>query len=121
MDLHGIVSGAIGAVNPFITATVQKSAGYTTSADGTQVPAYTSSTAQIQVQALSARDIQHLDQMNITGVMRKIYLEGDWQSLVRPAGKGGDLILFNNQTWLVTQVMETWPDWSLVAVTLQMG
>jgi hypothetical protein len=120
MNLHGIVSGAIGAVNPFITATLQMSDGYTTAADGTPTPAYTTSTAQIQVQALSASDIRHLDQMNITGVMRKVWLYGDWQSVVRPLGKGGDLLTFNGQTWLVTQVLETWPDWSSVAVTLQM-
>lgn len=40
MNLHGLVSGAIGLVNPFVPMTIRLSEGYTTQADGTRVPAY---------------------------------------------------------------------------------
>jgi len=39
---------------------------------------------------------------------------------VRPLAKGGDLLDFGGQTWLVTAVLETWPDWCKVGVTLQL-
>lgn len=40
MNLHGVVSGAIGAVNPFVPGTIQISTGYSTSASGKRVPSY---------------------------------------------------------------------------------
>ena len=121
MNLHQIVSGAIGAINPFHTATVQYSSGYTTSADGSQVPQYTTvSGVQVQVQALSAKELQHLDSLNIQGVLRAIYLNGDVQGVDRPLGKGGDLFTLPTGNWLTTTVLETWDGgWCKVAVTLQ--
>lgn len=120
MNLHGIVSPAVSAINPPITATLRMSAGYTTAGDGTRTPAYApDQTAQVQVQALGNAELRQLDSLNIQGVMRAVYLNGNWQGVDRPDGKGGDLILFGGQTWLVMQVMETWPDWCKVAVCLQ--
>lgn len=121
MNLHQIVSGAIGAINPFQTATVEYSSGYATSPDGSQVPQYTTVTGvQVQVQALSAKEIQHLDSLNIQGVMRAIYLNGDVQGVDRPLGKGGDLFTLPTGKWLATTVLETWDGgWCKVAVTLQ--
>jgi len=60
-----------------------------------------------------------LESQNIQGVSRAIYLYEDAQSVVRPLGKGGDLLIFDNMTWLVTVVFETWSDWCKVGVTLQ--
>lgn len=122
MNLHQIVSPAIAAVNPFITGTLKQATGYTTSGDGTQVPTYaTPVTVPLQVQALSGRDIEHLDNMNIQGVVRRIYLNGNVEGVNRKEMKGGDLITFNGQTWLVTIVFETWDadGWCSVGVTLQ--
>lgn len=120
MNLHSIASGLIGAVNPFITGTVTASTGYTTAGDGTQVPTYaTPVTASIQVQELSTRELAHMDALNIQGNFRKVYLNGNWNGIIRPQGKGGDLMTFNGQNWLVVQVMEQWPDWTSVIVALQ--
>lgn len=120
MNLHSLVAGAIGTVNPFIPITIQQSAGYTTSPDGSQVPAFTTLTASGQVQALSGGEIQRLANLGIQGQMRKIYMSGDWEGIVRAEQKGGDLFLFNGQKWLAVQVLETWPDWSAVAVCRQL-
>lgn len=126
MDLHSIVSGAIGTVNPFILASIEMSSGYTTTASGKQVPAYFPAINQlIQVQALQYNDIAQLDGLNIQGERRAIYLEGFWSGVIRSDSKGGDLLTFPEypggalRTWLVVQVLEHWPDWSKLAVTLQ--
>ena len=130
MNLHGVVKGVIGAVNPHVPATLQRSNGYTTAADGGRTPIYTTSTENVQVQALSAKEIQHLDGLNIGGVLRKAYLDGDWRSVYRPGQGGGDRFQFGTgigipvnlqgTTWLVVQPLETWSDWCSLAIQLQM-
>lgn len=121
MNLHNIVSGAIGAINPFQAANVQYSNGYTTAADGSQVPSYIEvDNVQVQVQALTAKELQHLASLNIQGVMKALYLNGNSQGVVRPLGQGGDLFTLVSGTWLVTTVLETWDTgWCKVAVMLQ--
>src|SRR5579859_3307653 len=105
-NIHALVSGAIATVNPFVSATVQRSTGYTTSPDGTQVPAYTSFGISCQVQALAYKDLVQLDGLNIQGVRRAIYLTGWVAGVVRADRKGGDLIVFptgtlpEGNTWL---------------------
>lgn len=120
MDLHGIAGPIIAAVNPMISGTLQASTGYTTEDDGTQVPAYaTPVTADIQVQALTYKDLQQIDGLNIQGEARAIYLYGAWEAVLRPDSKGGDLIAFDGQTWLVKQTLEQWPDWTKVVAVRQ--
>ena len=126
MNLHGIVRGAITSVNPDVPATLRRSTGtYTTAPDGKRTPGYVDTAGvMVQVQGLSAKDIQHMDALNIQGVLRSVHLNGDWQGVVRPLGQGGDLFRFSNpagvmQWWLVVNVMETWPVWCRVIVALQ--
>jgi hypothetical protein len=122
VNLQQIATGVISAVNPTVAATVQMSTGYTTSADGTRTPTYSAQAAQVQVQALSGKELALLSGLNIQGVLRKIYLNGDWEGLVRPAGKGGDLVTLPDGTvWLIVQVLEHWPDWTSAAIALQNG
>ncbi|CAJ9923979.1 Uncharacterised protein [Burkholderia pseudomallei] len=130
MNLHGIVSGVIGTVNPHVPVTLQQqSGGYTTAADGGRTPIYNASPQIAQVQALTAKEIQHLDGLNIQGVLRKAYLNGDWRGVYRATNQGGDLMQFaavagvpaslQGTTWKVVQVFETWPDWCALAIQLQ--
>lgn len=125
MNLHGIVSGAIGAVNPQISIQWLQSTGYTTDDAGKRTPTNTVTTVRAQVQALSATDLRHTEGLNMTGVMRSVYLYGDVTGIVRIDQKGGDILQFAEvpggtvRNWLVSQVMETWPDWCRVIVTLQ--
>lgn len=120
MNLHAIVAPAIGFVNPHRTVLYRQSAGFTKTADFKQVPAYVNFPATVvQLQALSAKEVQHLDALNIQGVMKSLYMNGDAQGVVRPLAKGGDLFVIDGQTWLVVQVLETWPDWCKVAICLQ--
>lgn len=103
--------------------TVQLSQGYSTAADGTQIPAYSAPVAaQAQIQALTFRDLQQIDGLNLNGTRRAIYLFGDIQGVVRVSSKGGDLITFaDGSIWLTALALETWPDWCKVAAVLQDG
>jgi len=123
MNLHGIARGAISAVNPFVRAQVQVSTGYTTAPGAKRTPQYAPGVmVRVQVQALTFRDIQQIDGLNLQGTRRAIYIDGNIDGLVRPLNKGGDLItLDDGSVWLVAMVLEAWPDWCKVAVTLQDG
>jgi hypothetical protein len=127
MNLHGIVSSAIGAVNPFVPATVRRSTGYTTNADYSRTPTTSDLPIRAQVQALTADDLKQLDGLNIQGVMRALYTDGSVAGVIRVAAKGGDVVVFPNgtlpegNTWLCTHVLEQWPDWCKIAITLQNG
>lgn len=119
MNLRGIVASAISTVNPDIPITVQVSTGYVVGSDYRQVPTYNTIQATGQVQPLSAQDLRHLDGLNIQGVTSAVYLNGDFEGVFRSLGKGGDLLMFNNQTWIVNDVIERWPDWVKLGVTSQ--
>jgi hypothetical protein len=126
MNLHAIASQIIGIVNPNVTASVQVSTGATTAPDGNQTPTYaTPVDVPAQVQPLTTGDIRQLDSLNIQGVERAIYLNGHVDGLVRAQRKGGDLVTItdgpNPGIYLVTVVLEAWPDWVKVGVTLQNG
>lgn len=121
MNLHSIASAAIGAVNPPIPVSIKKSTGYTTAVDGTQVPNYTTVTTTGQQQALSGGDIQRLNALNVQGVVTKMYLTGNYEGAFRVLGKGGDLLTFGGQAYLVGSILERWPDWCCVALTLQVS
>lgn len=126
MNLHGIVRGAIGSVNPDVEVRFLRSVGYSSGAGGRRIPQYASlRTVKAQVQALSSRELRHLAAQNIQGVMRSVYLYGDVEGVVRVNQRGGDLLQFAPvpgdpiADWLVVEVFETWPDWCRVAVCLQ--
>ncbi len=121
MDLLALTSGAIGVVNPLVLMVLKISTGYTQADDGAQVPSYaTPLDVRAQVQPLTYKDLLQLDAMNQQGSTNSIYIEGHIDGIVRSKNKGGDLIIDDTgQVWLVTQVLEYWPDWTKVAVTLQ--
>lgn len=126
MNLHAIASGAIASVNPMLTLTIQASTGYTTAPDGSRVPSYAPPVSvQGQVQSLTYNDLTQLEGLALQGEKRAVYLNGNWSGVVRPDGKGGDLIAFPDGTvWLVVQVLENWGSldgWVKVAVTRQNG
>lgn len=125
MNLHALVSGAIGAVNPFVPATIQVFVDYTTAANGERTPVYTTLTGvACQVQALTAEDLKLLDGLNIQNTKRAIYLNGQYDGVNRPRLKGGDIFTLASGPeagiWLVTQVIEQWPEWCKIGVTQQL-
>ncbi len=120
MNLHQIVSNAIGTVNPFISADLLRSTGYTTNPDGSRTPTYaTIANVPVQVQALSTDDLKQIEGLNIQGAKNAVYLNGNWFGVVRVGKQGGDLFKFGDQTWLAVTVLENWADWTKLAVVLQ--
>jgi hypothetical protein len=117
MDLHGIVSGAIGAVNPPVAGVLARCTGYSTGADGKVAPAYAAGVAvSVQRQELSYKDLQHVDGLNIQGILCAVYLPGIVQGANRADGTGGDLLTFpdaggTSRTWRVASVTEQWSNW----------
>lgn len=120
MNLHGMALGAVAVVNPMIVATLRRSTGYTTGTDGTRTPNFTDTTASIQAQELSSEQLSYLDNQGIQGVLKSIYLAGDWRGIVRADQKGGDMMIFGGHNWLIVHVLESWPDWSKVVVCQQL-
>jgi hypothetical protein len=125
MNLHGLVRSAIKVVNPDIVATVNINTGYTQDANYNRTPTFTPKQANIQVQAVTEGDLQKTGGLNLQGVQRSVYLYGHWQGVVRADAKGGDTMKFPEypcgpvHTWLITHVIESWPDWTKVLVTMQ--
>lgn len=121
MNLHGIVSGVISAVNPNVPVEVRTSTGSATAADGSRTPTYADPVVVTgQVQELTTKDLRQLDGLNVQGSQRAVYLSGEVDAIQRISRLGGDLVaLGDGSVWLTTHVLEQWPDWCKVAVTLQ--
>lgn len=124
MDLHGIASSAIGAVNPFVPVTIAISMGSTINPDGSRTPTYSDPIDGVmaQIQPMTGRELSQVEGLNLQGTKRGIYLEGNIDAIQRLNQKGGDLITMEDGSiWLTVLILETWPDWVHAAVTLQNG
>ena len=123
MNLSDVVAGAVAAVNPRVLCQIRRSTGNTQAAGGKRVPTYADPVpVTAQIQSLTYNDLTAIDGLNIQGVKRAMYLDGDWAGLVRSDRRGGDLITTpDGRVWLVAMVLEHWDSWVKVAVTLQDG
>lgn len=124
MNLHGIASAAIAAVNPMVLISVEVSTGSTTLDDGTRVPAFAKPVVvSAQIQPLTGGDLRQVEGLNLQGEFQGIYINGHIDGLVRSENKGGDRITLveSGNVYLVTMVLENWPDWTKVVATLQNG
>lgn len=123
MNLHGIVSPIIAAVNPMVPCSIKVSTGYTTNPDGSREPTYDTVSGTAQVQALTYKDLHQVDGLNLNGAGRGIYFYGDIVGVLRTRNKGGDVVTLsdgpNVGNWLVSQVLETWSDWCKCVCVLQ--
>jgi len=126
-----IVAGAGLAGFPVIVEQVSGTAGgpgvYRLSAAQATLSAVAFATSFVmmgQVQPLGWKDLQQIDGLNLQGTLRKAYLYGQVEAIVRDDEKGGDLITEpSGKVWLVSNVLEDWTSagWCAVAVTLQNG
>lgn len=127
LNLHGIVRGAIPAVNPDTIVVMASSTGYTVADDGpgTQVPTYDVAQVRAQIQANTYKDLEQLDGINQNGEMRSAYLFGLSHGVVRSLEKGGDTLTWQDEDggyseWLVVKVLEQWQvGWVKVAIVRQ--
>ena len=125
MNLRGLANKYTRLTNNNIQVNWVQSTGYVTDEAGKRTPTTITLTVEAQVQALSTSDLQQVDGLNMTGVMRTVYLYGNAAGVVRVDQIGGDILRFPEvpngtvRNWLITKVVETWAEWSKVIVTLQ--
>jgi hypothetical protein len=124
-NVRALANKYIQVTNPNQKINWIQSNGYVTDDAGKRTPKTITLTVDAQIQALSATDLKHIDGLNITGVMRSVYMYGNAAGVVRADQIGGDILVFPevpggcNKNWLINQVIETWSDWCHVIVTLQ--
>lgn len=95
LNLHGLVRGAINRVNPDVPAVYLRSVGALDNGDGTRTPVYqTPFFVQAQLQPPSARDLRHMEFLNMEGVLRTAFVYSNPQGIVRVSQMGGDLLMF---------------------------
>lgn len=119
MNLRGIANRATRTINPNVPGVFQVSTGYATAPSGKKVPAYSSVDVEVQFQELSSTDLRQVDSVNMQGILKSAYLNGNFNGVNRPEQKGGDILIVDGQQWLVVKVPELWPDWCRVIVNLQ--
>ena len=125
MNLHSLVGPIVAAINPWVIGAYQRSTGSITQPDGSRVPSYANPVnVQIQMQAMSYKDLAQVQGLNQNGEKRAMYISARWEGVSRPESRGGDLVTLPCGTvWLVVQVLENWHEtdgWAKVAVTKQM-
>lgn len=110
MNLRAIANTITQTVNDNTSGDVWRSDGYTTADDGKRTPTFARvmEAAAMQVQALTSGELEHLDSLNIQGVNRAAYVNGELKGVDRVANAGGDVLAFGGQWWLVAVVLEPW-------------
>lgn len=125
VNLRGIANSVTRAINPNVTAMLYRSTGSTKNADYSRTPNYSAQPIVLQVQALSFGDLRQVEGVNLQGTRRSIFVNGAVAGIIRPAQKGGDIVVFpptllpEGPVWLVAMVLEQWPDWAKFVITLQ--
>lgn len=124
MNVRDIANRVTSRVNPNLVCQWLAYAGYDTLPSGKTSAVYSApANLTIQTQALTKDEIQHIDAMNLSPCDRSAYVNGQVGALDREAQTGGDLLIFENATWLVTAILEGWTTagWCKVALTKQNG
>ena len=124
MNLRNIANRATSAINPNTVASWRAYLGYTTGSSGKTVASYADAAdLTVQAQALTKKEIEHIDSMNLSPCDRAAYANGQLQAYDRVAQTGGDFLYFENRWWKVMAILEGWTTagWCKVALVGQNG
>lgn len=124
VNVRTIANALTRSINPNIGATVRRYTGETTAASGKRAANYAAPTPLVvQAQALSKKEVDHLNSMGISNATRAAYANGQLAAMDRKTQSGGDLLQFENIVWLVGAVLEGWTTagWCKVALIQQLG
>ena len=121
MNLRLAANSAIQSINKNIDIRIIKQSGYITTEDYSRYHRYEiGSLRSSQVQQLTASELRQIEGLNISTESRGIYLYGTANGVTRAGQNAGDIIVLPDLTqWLVTSVLEQWPDWVKISVTRQ--
>ena len=131
INLHNVVRPAISLLYPEVSATLYQSIGQAVAADGDIKSAYAPGLPiMVQMQSESPTILFHADRVGQEEISRKLYLFSGSDlmqkvaGIIRPLGRGGDMLLFDDGTWwLINATIEdfTRSGWVCVRVTLQVN
>lgn len=120
MNLRNISNSLTRNINPNISVIGRRYKGQTMSAGRVPVPEYfPDEVVTAQLQPLSDGDLRHVDGLNVQGVVKALFINGDYYGANRTLQKGGDIFVINDQEWLVIDPIELWPNWGKVIICLQ--
>lgn len=110
MHLRRLVRGSINAVNRDKRIVWIASRGQLSGVGGFVKPTYAPAlTVFAQIQPVPTDQLAHLENLNIQGVLRQVYLRNAVASAVRADGTGGDLLYFPERyTSQAEDVMDAW-------------
>ena len=93
--IRNIIRSGINAINSDDQIVIVRQQGFTVSADGTQVPVQsTPEAATAQIQPTPTSELEHINNYNSSSTYYDCYLNGDYNSLRKQDGQGGDLFYF---------------------------
>ena len=121
MNLHAIVSGAIGSVNHHEMVTIYRCNG-TTNTAGVVSVTYTPSDIMAQVQAPNAGDLKLFDNLADAKHVKKFYINASAHTINRHEETAGDIIeRADGSYWLIDMIRDDFsPEgWLCVLGTLQ--
>lgn len=125
MNLRNIANAAIQCINPDQEIVWKRSIGYTVDENYRQVPAYEEVICWGNVQSVGDEMLRQLNNLNIAGVMRSIYLSENAMGISFRQMRGGDFLEFreyegvDTTTWKVVHTAETWDNWCHVIAVQQ--
>lgn len=108
MNLHDIVRGAITSVNPDQTVMLLQASGQTVDQYKQKATYSPAVSVQAQVQPVSDKTLQWLNQSRENSIWRDAYLYGPVRGIERSTVLGGDFLYFEGYEWEVDQVLEAW-------------
>jgi hypothetical protein len=109
MNLHAIAGPVISAINPTQTVDIATGSGVTQAADFSVTPNYSIASFPAQIQALTGRELRHVDALNIQGTMRSLYLYGNVTGVLRFSQTNGSLVKFaDGSIWMCFAEFEPW-------------
>lgn len=120
INMHAVVRRAIQVVNPDTPTTIYISTG-SQFVDGIATPTFVGVAARVQVQALSHESLHHLNGLQSAKAMSNVYAYGNFNTVNRPSGSGGDVLQINGEWWAIQNVLEWWPGWCSFSVTQQLN
>lgn len=125
MNLHHLVRGPIQQVNRDVPGTIYVSTGSTFSG-GIATPTFEPVTARLQVQSASHESLYHLNGLTSSKAISIVYAYGNFTTVNRPSGSGGDLVNVHGKWWAIQNVLEGWddlsnPEWCSFSITQQLN